>query len=80
VEFNNLYGLSGSRESKNSDKMVEEFGMHGNEDNLEQIIDWKMGRKESIQKVYVNIGGSCCIGMIGYVREIRNMYQFAVPT
>jgi len=33
--------LSGSRESKNSDKMGEEFGMHGNEVNLEQIIDWK---------------------------------------
>jgi len=57
VEFNYLYSLSGSRESKNSDKMVEEFGMHGNGGNIEQIIDWKMGRKESIQKGYVNIGG-----------------------
>ena len=62
MEFNHLYGLSGSRESKNSDKMGEEFGMHGNEGNLEQIIDWKMGRKESIQKGYVNIGRSYCSG------------------
>ena len=47
MEFNNLYGLSGSRE----------FGMHGSEGKIEQIIDWKMGRKESFQKMYVNIGG-----------------------
>ena len=45
MEFNNLYCLSGSRESKNSDKMGEECGMHGNEVNLEQIINLKMGRK-----------------------------------
>ena len=50
VEFHNLYCLSGSGVSKNSDTMGEECGMHGNEGNLEQIIDWKTGRKESIQK------------------------------
>ena len=57
MEFNNLYGLSGSRE----------FGMHGSEGNLEQIIDWKMGRKEFIQKGYVMIGGSYCSGFNGTV-------------
>jgi hypothetical protein len=57
VEFNNLWCLSGSRESKSSDTMGKECGMHGNEGNLEEIIDWKMGRKECIQKACVNIGG-----------------------
>jgi hypothetical protein len=31
--------------------------MHGNEGSLEEILDWKTGRKESIQKACVNIGG-----------------------
>ena len=57
MEFSNLYCLSGSGESKRSDKMGEECGMHGSEGNHEQISDWKMGRKESIQKACVNIGG-----------------------
>jgi hypothetical protein len=43
--------------SKNSDKMGKECGMDGNEGNLEHIFDWKMGRKESIQKTCVNMGG-----------------------
>jgi len=42
--------LSGSGESKKSDKKGEECGMHGSEGNREQIIDWKMGRKESMLK------------------------------
>ena len=50
VEFNKLYCLSGSGESKKSDKMSEECGMHGSEGNREQIIDWKMGSKESLMK------------------------------
>ena len=45
VEFHNLYSLSGSRESKNSDKMGKEYGMYGYDGNLEQIIDWKTGSK-----------------------------------
>ena len=53
MEFNKLYCLSGSGESKKSDKMGEECGVHGSE----QIIDWKMGRKESIQMACVGIGG-----------------------
>jgi len=57
VEFNSLYCLSGSGESKNSDKMGEECSMHGKEGTLEQISDLKMGRKESIQKACMNIGG-----------------------
>ena len=57
VEFNILYCLSGSGESKKSKKMGEECGMHGSEGSIEQIIDWKMGRKESIEKACVNIGG-----------------------
>ena len=57
VEFCNLYCLSDSRESKKSDTMGKDCGMHGNEGNLEEIIDWKMGMKESFQKAYVNIGG-----------------------
>ena len=39
VEFSDLYCLSGSGESKKSDKMGEECGMHVSEGNLEQIID-----------------------------------------
>ena len=58
VEFHNLYCLSGSRVSKKSDKVGEECGgMHGNEGALEQNIDWKTGRKESILKACVNVGG-----------------------
>ena len=57
MEFNSLYCLSGSGESKNSDKMGEECSMHGKEGTLEQISDLKMGRKESIQKACMNIGG-----------------------
>jgi len=57
VEFINLFYLSGSGETKNSDKMVEECSMYGNEGYLEQISDWKKGRKESIQKACMNIGG-----------------------
>ena len=57
MEFNKLYCLSGSGESKKSDKMGEECGMHGSEGNIEQIIDCKIGRKESIQKACVDIGG-----------------------
>jgi hypothetical protein len=49
--------MLGSRESENSDKMGKECGMNGYEGNLEQIIDWKTERKESIQKACVNIGG-----------------------
>ena len=48
VEFHNLYCWSGSRVSKNSDKMGQECGMHGNEGNLEQIFDWKTGRPMQI--------------------------------
>ena len=51
MEFCNLYCLSDSRESKKTDTM------HVNEGNLEEITDWKMGRKESIRKVCVNILG-----------------------
>ena len=45
------------RVSKNSVKIGEECGMHGSEGDLEQIFDWEMWRKESIQKVCVNMGG-----------------------
>jgi len=44
------------RVSKNSGKVGEECGMHGRGD-LEQIFDWEMWRKETIQKVCVNMGG-----------------------
>jgi len=37
--------LSGSGESKKSDKMVEECCMHGIEENREQIIDGKRGEE-----------------------------------
>jgi hypothetical protein len=57
MEFLNFYCLSGTRESKKNDKMGKKYGMHGNEGNLEKIIDLKMGMKESIQKACVNIGG-----------------------
>ena len=57
MEFSDLYCLLGSGESKKSDKMGEECGMQRNEGNGEQISDCKMGRKESIQKACVNIGG-----------------------
>jgi len=53
VEFHNLYCLSDTGVSKNSDKMGKECGKYGNEGNLEHIFDWKMGRKESIQKTCV---------------------------
>ena len=52
-----FYCLSGSRVSKNSDKMGYECGMHGNAGNLEQNIDWKTGRKEFVRKSCVNVGG-----------------------
>jgi len=42
--------LSGSGESKKSDKVGEECGMHGSEGNGEEIMDWKMGSKESMLK------------------------------
>ncbi len=57
VEFCNLYCLSDIGILKNSGKMGKECGMHGNEGNLEVIFDWKRGRKESIQKACVNMGG-----------------------
>ena len=57
VEFCVLYCLSGTGVSKNSHKMGKECGMHGSEGNLEQIFDWEMGRKESIQKACVSMGG-----------------------
>ena len=38
-------------------KMGEECGMHGSEGNIEQMFYCKMGRKESIQKACVDIGG-----------------------
>jgi hypothetical protein len=37
--------------------MGKECGMHGSEGNLEDIFDWKTGRKESIQEDCVNMGG-----------------------
>jgi hypothetical protein len=37
--------------------MGKECSIHGSEGNLEQIFEWIMGRKESIQKAYVNMGG-----------------------
>jgi hypothetical protein len=52
AEFHNLYC-----KSKKSDTIGKECGMHGNEGNVEEIIDWKMGRKESIQRAFVNVGG-----------------------
>ena len=56
VEFHNLYCLSGTRVSKNSGKMGKECGMDGSEGNIEQIFDWKMGRKKYINKTCVNMG------------------------
>jgi len=38
--------------------MGEECGMHQREGNLEQIFDWKRGRRESIWKACVNMGCS----------------------
>jgi hypothetical protein len=57
VEFHNLNCLSDIGVSKNSGKMGKECGVDGIEGNLEHIFDWKMGRKESIQKTCVNMGG-----------------------
>ena len=52
-----LHCLADTRISKDSHKMCKEIGMHGSEGNLEQIFEWKMGRKESIQKACGNVGG-----------------------
>jgi len=57
VEFHDLYCLSDSRVSESSGIMGKECGMNRNEGYLEQICDRKMGRKESIQMVCVNMGG-----------------------
>ena len=57
VEFHNLYCLSDTGVLENSGKMGKVFGLHGNEGNLEQMFDWRTGRKESIQKACVNMGG-----------------------
>jgi len=57
VEFHNLYCLSDTGVSKNSYKMGKECSMHGSEGDLEQIFDWKTGRKESIQGACVSMGG-----------------------
>jgi len=57
VEFRNLYCLSDTRVSKNSGKMGKKCGMDGSEGNIEQIFNLKMGRKESIHKTCVNMGG-----------------------
>ena len=35
--------------------MGKECGMHGNDGNLEEIFDWKTGRKETVQKTCVNM-------------------------
>ena len=45
------------RVSKNIVKIGGVCGMHGSEGDLEQIFDWETWRKESIQKVCVNMGG-----------------------
>ena len=50
VEFLDLYCMLDSRVSKSSHKIGKECSMHGSEGNLEQIYDWRIGRKESIQK------------------------------
>jgi hypothetical protein len=42
--------------SKNSSKMGEECGMNGSEGNVEQIFDWEMWRKGTIQKACMNNG------------------------
>jgi len=49
--------LSGSGESKKSDEKGEKCGMHVSEGSLEQTVDWKKGRKESMLKASVNVGG-----------------------
>jgi hypothetical protein len=57
VEFHNLHCLSDTGVSKKICRIVEKCGMNGSEGNLEQIFDWETGRKESIQKACVNMGG-----------------------
>ena len=57
MEFQNLQCLSDTGVSKNSHKIVKECGMHGSLGNLEQNFDWITGRKESIQKACLNMGG-----------------------
>jgi hypothetical protein len=57
VEFHDLYCLSDSSISKNSVIIGKECGMHGSVGNLEQIFDWKIGSKGSIQMACVNMGG-----------------------
>jgi len=55
VEFHNLYCLSDTGISENSGITGKECDV--DESNIEQIFDWKTGRKESIQKACVNMGG-----------------------
>jgi hypothetical protein len=57
MEFRNLYCLSDTGLPENSGITGKECGADGSESNLEQIFDWKTGRKESIQKACVNMGG-----------------------
>ena len=48
-EFHDLYCLLDSRVSESSGIIGKECIMVGNEGNIEQISDWKIGRKVSIQ-------------------------------
>ena len=50
VEFHDLYCLLDSRVSESSGIMGKECSMDGSEGNIEQIYDWRIGRKGSIQK------------------------------
>jgi hypothetical protein len=57
VEFHNLYCLSNTRVLMNSGKIVKECGMDGSEGNLANIFNWKSGKRESIQKTCLSMGG-----------------------
>ena len=50
VECHDLYCLLDSRVSESSGIMGKECSMDGSEGNIEQIYDWRIGRKGSIQK------------------------------
>jgi len=50
VEFHDLYCLSDCRVSESSGIMGKECSMVGSEGNIEQVFDWEIGRKGSIQK------------------------------
>jgi hypothetical protein len=57
VKFHNLCRSSNTGLSKNSGKMCRECRMDGSAVSLKRFLIGKWGRRESIQRHCVNIGG-----------------------